>query len=130
MKAKTLLELLTLSTNVYMISKDEKFMENLKEMTEKGKAKLASMHAECKCGQGGECKENGEEKLIEKFMHKAHQAKEELEEKIEDVAKKVYDKINIAHAGHVKKLEEQLEMLKKELAVAGERIANMETHKK
>ena len=63
-------------------------------------------------------------------MHKAQQAKEELEEKIEDVAKKVYSKINIAHADHVKKLEEQLDLLKNELERAGARIASMESQKK
>lgn len=37
MKAKTVIELLTLSTNLYMISKDDEHMKNLSELTKKGK---------------------------------------------------------------------------------------------
>ena len=122
MKAKTLIELLTLSTNIYMISKDEKFMNNLKEMAEKGKEKVTAFAGEF---TGDE----DEEKLIQKFMHKAHQAKEELEHKMGEVAERVYAKMNIAHTDQVKSLESSISQLKKELSLAEARIAKLEAPK-
>ena len=123
MKAKTLIELLTLSTNVYMITKDEKMMNNLSEMTQKGKAKLSELVEEF----SGD--DENEEKLMEKLLHKAQQAKEELEHKMEEVVRKVYDKVNIAHVDQVKSLEETIENLKKQLILTEARLAKIETPK-
>jgi len=122
MKAKTLIELLTLSTNIYMISKDEKFMANLKEMTEKGKEKVSAFAHEF----SGEDEEG---KLLEKFMQKAHEAKEELEHKIGQVAEKIYEKMNIAHTSQIAALNADIELLKKELSLAEARIVSLETQK-
>ena len=110
MKAKTLIELLTLSTNIYMITKDEKFMETLHEMTEKGKTKMAEIKDTL-------INADDEEKLMNKLVHKANQAKEELEHKIEETAAKVYAKMNIAHTDQIKDLSDKIEFLKKELAL-------------
>jgi polyhydroxyalkanoate synthesis regulator phasin len=121
MKAKTLIELLTLSTNIYMISKDEKFMNNLKEMTDKGREKVSAI--------ANEWMDDDEEKLLDKLMHKAHEAKEELEHKIGEVAEKVYAKMNIAHTQQVTALEEQLDAVKRELALAEARIITLESNK-
>ena len=121
MKAKTLVELLTLSTNLYMISKDQQFMENLSEMAKKGKKKVDDIIDEFS-DEG----ENGEEKLIQKFLHKAREAKEELEHKIEEVAYMVYEKMHIAHSDEVKKLADKIETLKRELALAEARILHLE----
>jgi len=122
MKARTLLELLTLSTNVYMISKDEKFMSNLREMAGKGKEKVAAMAAEF-------TGHDDEEKLMEKFFHKAQEAKEELDHKISEVAEKIYAKMNIAHRQELVSLRVDLEKTKKELALAEGRIIALETRK-
>ena len=124
MKAKTLVELLTLSTNLYMISKDEEFMENFSEMTKKGKKKVNDLIDEFSDGQ-----EDSEEKLIHKFLHKAKQAKEELEKRIEEVASKVYEKMHIAHTDEVKRLSTEIETLKRELALAEARILHLEEKK-
>src|SRR5690242_9205922 len=113
MRAKNLVELLTLSTNLYMISKDEEFMQNLSEMLKKGKQKAEDILDEF----SGE-EEEGEEKFIQKLLHKAKQAKEELEKRIEETAVKVYQKMHIAHADEVKKLAEEIDRLKRELALA------------
>lgn len=122
MKAKTLIELLTLSTNIYMITKDEKFMNNLKEMSEKGKEKVSAF--------ADEWMEDDEEKLLEKLTRKAHEAKEELENKISEVAEKVYAKMNIAHTHQVDALEAELNSVRRELALAEARILTLETNKK
>lgn len=121
MKAKTLVELLTLSTNLYMISKDEEFMKNLSEMMKKGKKKAEDIIDDF----SGESEEGGE-KLIQNFLHKAQQAKEQMESKIEETAIKVYAKMHIAHADEVKKLAREVEQLKRELALAEARIVNLE----
>ncbi|MGZ3866685.1 MAG: hypothetical protein ACXVC6_13025 [Bacteroidia bacterium] len=116
MKAKTLIELLTLSTNVYMITKDEKMMHNLSEMMQKGKEKISGLAEEFGFDED-------EEKLMEKLAQKAHQAKEEFENKMEEVAKKVYEKVNIAHTDKVKELENTILNLQ-------QRLAKMETSAK
>ncbi len=122
MKAKTLLELLTLSTNVYMISKDEKFMNTLKEMTQKGREKFAAVAA-------GFSENEEEGKMMERFFHKAHEAKEELEQKIGEIVEKTYHKMNIAHTHEIQELNATIEVLTKELAQAEGRIGILESQK-
>src|SRR5579872_5766322 len=99
MKARTLIELLTLSTNIYMISKDEKLMNNLTEMKKKGRETLEGWIDDLRNS------DEDEGKLTEKLIHKAIQVKHELEETMEDVARKVYEKMNIAHTDYIKNLE-------------------------
>ncbi|TAL57175.1 MAG: hypothetical protein EPN85_14430 [Bacteroidetes bacterium] len=124
MRTKTLVELLTLSTNLYMISKDEKFMENLSEMVKKGKKKAEDIIDEFASGE-----EESEDSLVQKFLLKAQKAKEELGKQIDEAAVKVYEKMHIAHSGEVKKLAEEIERLKNELALAEARIVNLEPRK-
>jgi polyhydroxyalkanoate synthesis regulator phasin len=120
MKPKTLIELLTLSSNIYLIAKDEKLMKKVGELVEKGKSKINDLTEEFTDG-------DDEETLMQKLIQKAHQAKEELDQKMEEVAIKVYDKMKIAHINEVKKLEVQIDQLKKECASAEARIVSLET---
>lgn len=120
MRAKSLIELLTLSTNLYIISKDEKFMENMAEMTQKGKEKLKDF---IDSGEGGE----GE--LAQKIFDKASEVKEQIEKKMEEVAQRVYEKMQIAHVNQVKSLELEISELKKELALTEAKLANLELRK-
>jgi hypothetical protein len=124
MKARTLIELLTLSTNIYMISKDEKLMNNLTEMKKKGRETLEGWIDDLRNS------DEDEGKLTEKLIHKAIQVKHELEETMEDVARKVYEKMNIAHTDYIKNLEQKVEQFKKELELAEARITTIETPKK
>ncbi|HEY4799818.1 MAG TPA: hypothetical protein VII99_12130 [Bacteroidia bacterium] len=121
MRAKTLIELLTLSTNLYMISKDEEFMENLSEMTKKGKQKIEDL-----LGEFSEEGEDSEDKLIRKLLSKTKQVKEDMEKVIEEAAVRIYKKMHIAHTDQVKKLNEDIDFLKKQLALAESRIDNFE----
>jgi polyhydroxyalkanoate synthesis regulator phasin len=109
---------------MYMISKDEEFMQNLNEMMKKGKQKAEDIINEF---TGDE--EEGDEKLIQKFLHKAQKAKEELEKKIEEAATKVYEKMHIAHADELRKLAAEVARLKNELSLAEARIVNLEQKK-
>jgi polyhydroxyalkanoate synthesis regulator phasin len=118
MRAKTLLELATLSTSLYRIAKDEKLMEQLSEMGAKGKEKLEGL---LNLNLGHE-----EQGLTEKLMQKAAEAKEEFEKKMSELVSKLYDKMNIAHAEKVKLLQEEIELLKRDIAFAEKRISNLE----
>lgn len=124
MRAKTLIGLLTLSTNLYMISKDEEFMKNLAEMLSKGKKKAGDLIDEF----SGE-DEEGEEKLLQKLFHKAREAREQLERKIEETAVTVYAKMHIAHADEVKGLSAEVERLKRELSLMEARLVHLEPRK-
>ena len=119
MKAKTLIELLSLTSSIYMISKDKEFFERLEELTQKGKNKINHLMDEF-----SEQGENGEEKLLEKIIHKARQAKEELEHKIEDTATKVYRKMHITHTDDLKNVLQRLEIMEKKLNLVEAQIAN------
>ena len=124
MRVKSLIELLTVSTNLYMISKDEEFMQNLSEMIQKGKKK-----AEDIIDEFSDESEEGEEKLIQKLLHKVQKAKVELDKKIEETAAKVYEKMHIAHADELKKLSEEVDRLKRELSLTEARVVNLESKK-
>ena len=81
MKTKTLIELLTLSSNLYLIAKDKEFLNRLNEMAEKGKKKINQVMDEF--SEEGE----DEEQFLHKILHKAQQAKEELERAKQEVEK-------------------------------------------
>ena len=121
-KVKKLVELLTLSTNLYMISKDEEFLKNLEEMIRKGKKKVSHLVDEFT----SESDEDDEEKFIEKLLHKAKQAKEDFENKIEEVAILTYTKMKIANTEELQSLTAEIKKIKNELALAEARIVHLE----
>lgn len=124
MRAKTLVELLTLSTNLYILSKDEKFMKNVTEMAKKGKEKLDDF-MEGFSEEG----EEGEDSLMEKVMQKAHQAKEEFEKKMEEVAVTVYKKMNIAHTDDLELLAKKVEELEQKINLLESKLSDLESKK-
>ena len=121
MKPKTILELMTLSTNLYMISKDRQLLDKFSEMGTKGKEKLSEFMEGFESDDG--------QNLSEKIMEKATQAKEELEQRIGEMVVKLYDKMNIAHTEQIEKLTKQIESLKDELVLAEARIIKLESLK-
>lgn len=121
MKAKSIIDLLTLSTNLYMISKDEEFMHNMNEMLKKGKEKVTGL-AESLAAMP----EEGDEKMISQLVQKAKEAREQLESRIELIAEKVYAKLHIAHTQETTRLAAEIEKLKRELALAESRILHLE----
>lgn len=121
MRTKTFLELLTLSSNLYLIAKDAKTMEKIHELSERGKNAVNSFVSEKVTDADG-----NELEFVDKMIHKMHEAKEELEDKIEEVVAKMYDKMHIAHTDEINKLEEKIEALTKELSLANSRIQDLE----
>lgn len=123
MKTKTLIELLTLSSNMYLIAKDDDFWKRVSEMTEKGRKTINKVMDEFSDEEGEE------NSMFQKLIEKAKQAREELEQKMEEVAVKAYKKMRIAHTDEIKKLETEMELLKKQLALAEARIIIIEQKK-
>ena len=77
MKAKTLVELLTLSSSLYVLSKDTQLMDRLKEMADSGKTKIN------KAMEREQNEDGTDMDFLDQLIVKAGQAKEELEDRIE-----------------------------------------------
>lgn len=121
MKARTLVELLTLSSNLYMMSKDKELMEKLHAMTEKGKEKINDFMKSEKDEDGNEVE------FLQKIANKAHDVKEELEKKIGEMVAEFYEKVNIAHTDEIKKLHVKIDDLSKTVALLEARLNRYET---
>lgn len=122
MKAKTFLELVTLSANLYTISKETHLLDKVKELSEESKERINAFMKEKVLDENG-----NEVEFIERLMMKAHEAKSDLEAKIAEVVAAFYEKVNIAHTDKIHELEEKIEILKRELALAEARISHLES---
>lgn len=121
MRTKTFLELLTLSSNLYVIAKDTNALEKIHELTEKGKDKINNFAKEKITDSEG-----NELEFVDKMVLKLHEAKEELENKIAEVVETMYEKMRIAHTNQINELEGKIETLTKELSLAKSRIETLE----
>lgn len=121
MKARTLVELLTLSSNLYMISKDKELMEKFHTITEKGKEKINSFMSSSMKDENG-----NEMEFLQKIALKAHDVKEELESKIGEMVADFYKKVNIAHVDEIKSLHVKVDEQKKEIALLEARLNRLE----
>lgn len=118
MRAKNVIELLSLSANLYMLSRDEELMAQLEELKNAGKEKVDHwMH---------EFSNTSEEELRHKIMERARTAKEDLERKIEEIVIRMYDKMNIAHTNQISSLEVKIAELHKQLNLAELKISELE----
>lgn len=124
MKAKTFLELVSLSTTLYTISKETHLMEKLAAVSEQGKDKINEFMKERMVDENG-----NEVEFLDKLLIKANEAKEELEVKIGEMVEAFYEKVNIAHVEQVKGLEARIDQLSKDLALAEARINHLEKNK-
>lgn len=121
MKAKTFLELATLSTALYNISKETHLMEKLANFTEQGKDKINDFMKEKVVDENGV-----ELEFMEKMALKAKEVKGDLEDKIGEMVATFYEKINVAHTDKISGLEAKLDQLSKDLALAEARINHLE----
>jgi polyhydroxyalkanoate synthesis regulator phasin len=122
MKTKTLIELLTLSTGIYAIAKDQHLLDRFNELSEKGKDRINDAFSRSQLDEEG-----NELELIDKVILKTSQLKEELEQKIEELIAQFYQKINIAHLDEIKALNERLEKSNKAIALIEARLNHLET---
>lgn len=109
MKAKTLLELMTLGTNLYLISQDKEMMEKLFNLAKDGKQKLDDFITP-------EGTEYDETTMFQKLTEKAKEVEKQLEERLEAAAVKIYQKLHIAHVNDIESLQTEINELKEELA--------------
>ncbi|MDA9069250.1 hypothetical protein N9B67_00935 [Algibacter sp.] len=121
MKTKTILELLTLSSSIYYLAKDTKFLDKISEFSEKGKENLNNIMSESHLDENG-----NELEFADKIILKAHELKEELNDEIEELIVKFYKKINVAHLDEIKALNEKLEKLDATVALLEARLNKIE----
>ncbi|MBT8305192.1 MAG: hypothetical protein KJP09_12030 [Bacteroidia bacterium] len=121
MKTKTLIELITLSSSIYYLAKDTHLLDRISELTEKGKEGINKVASESSIDENG-----NERELIDKIIQKTAQAKEELEQKIEELVVKFYKKINVAHLDEINALNEQLEKSDMKIALLEARLNKLE----
>ncbi|TPV35592.1 hypothetical protein FJ651_01395 [Paucihalobacter ruber] len=121
MRTKTIIELLTLSSSLYVLAREHNLFEKIGEMSEKGKEHFNKLAKEDIIDSEG-----NEVEFIDKFILKANQAKEELEEKIEELIVKFYKKINIAHTDEIAALNIKLEKSENKIALLEARLNHLE----
>jgi len=121
MRTKTFLELLTLSSNLYMIAKDTEALDKIKEYSERGKDAINDFVKEKITDEDG-----NELEFVDKMLLKLHELKEELDAKIAEGVEAAYDKMKIAHTNEIEALNEKLNALTKELSLAQSRIEALE----
>ena len=122
MKTKTLIELVTLSSSLYVLTRDTHILDRISEWSEKRKEGLNKIASESVTDEDG-----NELELMDKILNKAEQVKEELESKIEKLVTKVYKKINVAHLDELKALNEKLEKADANIALLEARLNKLET---
>ncbi|MBT8253471.1 MAG: hypothetical protein HKN00_13660 [Flavobacteriaceae bacterium] len=124
MKTKTILELLTLSTSLYHLAKETQLIDRFNEISEKGKDELNHFATEKIIDDDG-----NEMAFIDKIIFKTAQARQELEDKIEELIVKFYKKVNIAHTDEIRALKDQLEKCDQAIALLEARLNHLEVDK-
>lgn len=122
MKTKTIIELLTLSSSIYVLARDTKLLDRINELSEKGKDNINKAMAESRLDENG-----NELEFLDKVILKTNELKEELYEKIEELIVKFYKKINVAHTDDIKSLHEKIEKLDNTVALLEARLNKLET---
>lgn len=121
MKTKSILELLTLSSSLYILARDTELLDKIKELSEKGKDEIDKIISESKLDENGD-----ELAFTEKVILKTLELKKELNEKIEDLVVKFYKKINVAHIEELNGLRENLEKADMAIALLEARLNKLE----
>ena len=124
MKTKTILELLTLSSSIYYLAKDTKFLDKISEFSEKGKENLNNIMSESHLDENG-----NELEFADKIILKTHELKEELNDEIEELIVKFYKKINVAHLDEIKALNQKVEQSDRAIALLEARLNHLDAKK-
>jgi molybdopterin converting factor small subunit len=124
MKAKTILELITLSSSLYFLAKDAHFIDKFNEISKKEKNNLNHMASDSQLDEDG-----NEMEFIDKLKQKTNQLKEELEEKVEELVVQLYKKMNVAHLDEIKALNEKVKKSDTTIALLEARLNRLEAKK-
>jgi hypothetical protein len=121
MKTKSLLQLLTLSSSIYVLAKDTNLLERINELSEKGKEGINDVLSKSQLDENG-----NELEFADKIILKTHELKEDLYDKIEELVAKFYKKIHVAHLDEIKALKENLEKHNDAIALLEARLNVLE----
>lgn len=105
MKLRSAIDLLSLSSNLYLILKDKEMIEHVKSLVDKGKQKLNE----------GIDEEFGETEFLEKILVKAKEIRHEFEERVKEEVSKVLDKAGVARKEELSMLNAKIEALEKRI---------------
>ena len=117
-----MVELLTLASSLYYIAKDTHLIDKINELSNKGKENINEFLNESQFDENG-----NQLDFWDKLNLKTKQAKEELEELIEDKVAKFYKKVHLTHTDEVLALNEKLEKLDRKVALLEARLNRLET---
>ncbi|WP_439152952.1 hypothetical protein [Winogradskyella sp.] len=121
MKTKTLIELITLSSSLYVLARDTHLIDNIGDWADIKTKDINGLVSESVLDEDG-----NELPVMAKLKLKADHLKEELESKIEEAVSKVYKKINIAHLDDIKALQDKLEKADATIALLEARLNKLE----
>lgn len=127
MKLKGIIEFMTLSTSLYALSKDEKLMADIKDLTSKGTENLDALIHEFSKNEYDEYDIDEDKKIVNSMLLKAGEIKKEFDSKVEEIAEKVYAKMHIAHANDLEILNTEIKGLRAELLEKEKRISILES---
>lgn len=122
MKTKSILELLTLSSSLYVLARDTELLERIKELSGKGIDEINKIVSESKLDDSG-----NELEFVDKLILKTHELKEDLNEKLEELVIKFYKKINVAHLEEINGLNEKIERADMAIALLEARLNKLES---
>src|ERR1044072_188846 len=105
MRAKSITDLLSLSVNLYLLSKDEEFMKELQGLAEQGKEKTGRLYNVLTGSEEGE-------EVIDELLEHIALLKKNIAGKADEMVKAVYEKIHIAHSSEISRLMHEIETLK------------------
>ncbi|WP_372752703.1 hypothetical protein [Mariniflexile sp.] len=121
MKTKTIIELITLSSSIYVLARETNLLDKLNEYSEKGKDSLNKMMSDSKLDENG-----NEIEFVDQLVNKTNELKEQLNDKIEELVIQFYKKINVAHTDEIKALNIKLEKLESSMALLEARLNKLE----
>lgn len=108
MKIKHMLRLLSLGTNLYLISQDKELMDKLTKLARAGKEKYDEFFH-------SDEDDEEEEDLLAHLAQAAGEIKERMNREMEAIARKTYDALHIAHADEIEKLRNEIEQLRTQI---------------
>lgn len=121
MKTKTLIELITLSSSLYVLARDTHLLDTIGDWADVKTKGINGLVSEPILDKDG-----NELPIMDRLKLKADQLKLELETKIEETVSKFYKKINIAHLDDIKALQEKLEKADATIALLEARLNKLE----
>lgn len=122
MNARIVLDVLSLASNIYTISKDEELMKNLSDMAAKGKEKWDHVVESV----GKETQDLEMRKMLEEVAERMKNARTDMEARMREIATNVYSTMHIANTDETNRLQLQVDSLSRQLKETQDRLAALE----